>query len=110
MLVFRWVPTKELFGCLKELGGFAQKDYIANNMANIVLECLNYVFLITSLSFMKTCITATSQPFASPCHLFQLSLQLFPDSSGINSHNLAVGTDNPSLLHFPGVAVSKNQN
>lgn len=58
---------------------------------------------------MKSCITAILQSFASPGHLLQLSPQLFPDSSGINCHNLAVGTGNPSLLHFPGVAVSKNQ-
>lgn len=57
--------TKELLGCSKELGGSPQKDYIANNIANTVLERLNSVFLITSLSFMKPCITATLQPFAS---------------------------------------------
>lgn len=87
VLVFRWVST------IKELSGFAQKDYIANN---IVLECLNSVCLITSLSFMKLYITAILQPFVSHGHLFQLSIQLFPDSSGINSHNLATGTGNPS--------------
>lgn len=84
-----------LFWCSKELGGSAQKDYIVNNMVNTVLEYLNSVFLITYLNFMKPYITVTLQPFAFPGHLFQLSLQLFPDSSGINFHNLAVGTGNP---------------
>lgn len=59
---------------------------------------------------MKPCITAILQPFVSPGHILQLSPQIFPDSSGTNSHNLAVGTGNPSLLHFPGAAVSKNKN
>lgn len=52
-LVFRWVSA------VKELSGFAQKNYIANNMANIALVCLNSVCLITSLSFMKPHIIAT---------------------------------------------------
>lgn len=38
------------------------------------------------------------------------SLKLFPDSSGISSRNLTVGTDNLSLLHFHGVAVTMNEN
>lgn len=52
-LVFRWVSA------VKELSGFAQKNYIANNMGNIALECLKSVCLITSLSFMKPRIIAT---------------------------------------------------
>lgn len=32
---------------VKELSGFAQRHYIANNMANAVVECLSSVCLIT---------------------------------------------------------------